>query len=216
MRSSAAKRWMGLVASILLVPAWELSRFVDRNLLLPLTPHHLRWIIVAATLLVSAWALRRWWRFPRRSTSNSLARKTAKWAGLFVTLASAGIWLASGFVYVGYTDARSFLINANGGVGVLDRSASPDRYYYFTPGFRVAFRQEWSFFDPPEYGNWTFELSGSPATILFPLWLLPFLFGWPTALLWWLDRRPTTGCATCGYDLTGNTSGRCPECGEPF
>ena len=22
-------------------------------------------------------------------------------------------------------------------------------------------------------------------------------------------------CATCGYDLTGNTSGRCPECGTP-
>lgn len=29
-------------------------------------------------------------------------------------------------------------------------------------------------------------------------------------------RAPTAGhCTQCSYDLTGNTSGRCPECGEP-
>lgn len=39
----------------------------------------------------------------------------------------------------------------------------------------------------------------------------------PVAILWRLDRPriPPGHCATCGYDLTGNTSGRCPECGEP-
>ena len=26
-------------------------------------------------------------------------------------------------------------------------------------------------------------------------------------------RRRPGSCVTCGYDLTGNTSGRCPECG---
>jgi hypothetical protein len=31
---------------------------------------------------------------------------------------------------------------------------------------------------------------------------------------WW--RRPRPGCCQgCGYDLTGNVSGRCPECGRP-
>ena len=31
-------------------------------------------------------------------------------------------------------------------------------------------------------------------------------------------RRPSRRgvCARCGYDLTGNTSGTCPECGEPL
>lgn len=29
-----------------------------------------------------------------------------------------------------------------------------------------------------------------------------------------LVRFPGTGCIDCGYDLTGNTSGRCPECGS--
>jgi hypothetical protein len=29
-----------------------------------------------------------------------------------------------------------------------------------------------------------------------------------------LRRRPPPGCCTCGYDLTGNVTGRCPECGS--
>jgi len=37
----------------------------------------------------------------------------------------------------------------------------------------------------------------------------------PTAWLWWRDRRriPPGHCQKCGYNLTGNVSGRCPECG---
>ena len=27
------------------------------------------------------------------------------------------------------------------------------------------------------------------------------------------DRQPGNLCRTCGYDLTGNESGVCPECG---
>jgi hypothetical protein len=46
--------------------------------------------------------------------------------------------------------------------------------------------------------------------------LLVLLLGVPaTALLWWLDRQRPGFCRECGYDLTGNVSGRCPECGTP-
>lgn len=50
-----------------------------------------------------------------------------------------------------------------------------------------------------------------------PLWL-PFLAAaLPTGVLWHRDRRPPPGhCQACGYNLTGNTSGVCPECGEPI
>jgi rubrerythrin len=38
-------------------------------------------------------------------------------------------------------------------------------------------------------------------------------------LIWIIRRlrqRPKVGCCTaCGYNLTGNTSGVCPECGTP-
>ena len=37
-----------------------------------------------------------------------------------------------------------------------------------------------------------------------------------TGLLWWQDNRsfPAGYCRNCGYDLTANVSGRCPECGK--
>ena len=46
--------------------------------------------------------------------------------------------------------------------------------------------------------------------------VLPFLLlGAPTAWLFYRDRRRVPGaCATCGYDLVGNTTGVCPECGR--
>jgi len=42
------------------------------------------------------------------------------------------------------------------------------------------------------------------------------LFGVPTAYLWYRDRRrfPPGHCPSCGYNLTGNQSGVCPECGN--
>lgn len=60
------------------------------------------------------------------------------------------------------------------------------------------------------------ELSslGYRATHL-PLWIPLVVIGVPAGLLWWRGyRRPRRGhCPRCGYDLTGNVSGRCPECG---
>ena len=47
-----------------------------------------------------------------------------------------------------------------------------------------------------------------------PVWILVVIVGLPTVILWWRDRRPKEGCCkTCKYDLTGNISGICPECG---
>ena len=48
-----------------------------------------------------------------------------------------------------------------------------------------------------------------------PIWLPLVLSVSPALVLWlWRDRRPGVGwCQECGYNLAGNTSGRCPECG---
>jgi len=50
----------------------------------------------------------------------------------------------------------------------------------------------------------------------FPAWI-PLAFAGPlTVLLFILDRLSPPGkCRECGYDLTGNVSGVCPECGSP-
>lgn len=50
----------------------------------------------------------------------------------------------------------------------------------------------------------------------FPLWVIPVLIALPTTYLFWIDRRrlPEHCCSNCGYNLTGNVSGVCPECGH--
>jgi hypothetical protein len=50
---------------------------------------------------------------------------------------------------------------------------------------------------------------------VLPFWALLVAGAILSAWLWWRDRRPPPGhCQSCGYDLTGNASGVCPECGE--
>jgi hypothetical protein len=58
----------------------------------------------------------------------------------------------------------------------------------------------------------------APLVVLTGVWNA-FVAG---AMLYWVARRARVGprwrgggvCRECGYDLTGNVSGRCPECGE--
>ncbi len=51
--------------------------------------------------------------------------------------------------------------------------------------------------------------------VILPLWLPLLIAAIPTAFLWHRDRRchPLGHCRKCGYDLRGNESGRCSECG---
>ena len=43
-----------------------------------------------------------------------------------------------------------------------------------------------------------------------PLWMPAVGFA---ALAWFTRAMPPGCCAVCGYNLTGNVSGKCPECG---
>ncbi len=50
--------------------------------------------------------------------------------------------------------------------------------------------------------------------IRLPLWIPALLVAIPSFLLWWRNRKlMPVGHCECGYDLTGNVSGVCPECG---
>ena len=72
--------------------------------------------------------------------------------------------------------------------------------------------------------NFTFSILNQPQSIgnpnghvvTIPFWLIIAVFS-PFAFLQWrrtyLDRRLPGHCPTCHYDLTGNTTGVCPECG---
>ena len=60
-------------------------------------------------------------------------------------------------------------------------------------------------------GAWPVTLRDRPYFVDFDA------VGFPTAIMWWRDRRPKAGfCKVCKYDLTGNVSGTCPECGTEY
>ena len=86
---------------------------------------------------------------------------------------------------------------------------SPAPGWVFGGGYFIIPEMGW-FFAVYQTPYWT-RVVNIP---LYPYFLATILL---TAFLWWRDRRriPPGHCQTCGYDLTGNVSGRCPECGEP-
>jgi len=56
--------------------------------------------------------------------------------------------------------------------------------------------------------------SGGFTTLSVPLWMLFAALITPLVISVVRCARTRPGCCpACGYDLTGNTSGRCPECG---
>jgi hypothetical protein len=73
-----------------------------------------------------------------------------------------------------------------------------------TYGFGLA-HSDWS--DP----KWASQLA-----LEFPMWFGTTVFA-VLPLVWLLTRRrrrlSAGSCARCGYDLTANASGTCPECG---
>ncbi len=76
--------------------------------------------------------------------------------------------------------------------------------------------QGWSCFpfpQPLQFGDIFWRPWHDPKVPIVPLWM-PFLAVLVPSLIGWVrSRRPPPGHCACGYDLTGNFSGVCPECG---
>jgi hypothetical protein len=70
-----------------------------------------------------------------------------------------------------------------------------------------------------ENGGWcAYEVLGIPVVlhVVGNVLIWSLVFALPLSLLFGFfrpRRQPTGKCRNCGYDLTGNLSGRCPECG---
>jgi hypothetical protein len=143
-------------------------------------------------------------------------RRILKWAGTAVCLLLIGLFALSMRYQVDWKnpDASVHLAFWAGHV-ILDSSATA-RPLMSRPGWHfgrisgplrdlaaVPFR-------PPSV-YW----SAGRIRLECPLWIPLVLAAAPTVILWRRDRhRPPPGhCQKCGYNLTGNVSGRCPECG---
>jgi hypothetical protein len=67
---------------------------------------------------------------------------------------------------------------------------------------------------PSWSAGFVYNRSSNHLDIGVPIWLPFLLFAAPTTWLWHRNRRVPPGhCRKCRYDLTGITTGICPECG---
>ena len=137
-------------------------------------------------------------------------RRIAKWVGLglCVVILCLGAWSTTHGLLRGWLSLHS-----------------PSRFILITDGqLSVRWGPPWDKHDP----GWSIEphgfslVLGTPDfyfssgywSVQLPLWLPLVIVAIPTAILWHRDRPPRKGyCLHCGYNLTGNESGVCPECG---
>ncbi len=174
------------------------------------------WLLALCGLL----AVRAWHRHRPRIFFLRL-----RWWGKWLATSTAMVFLAAGawsaFRLAGFASVRPpvGLVLAAGRVQVESLSFPP------MPGNR----KQWDVFsDPIPTGimpwyeragmTWPQVQLGQPWVVVVPVWLLLLVAVPPCVLLWRLDGGETQvdGCSHCSYDLTGNESGTCPECGKPI
>jgi hypothetical protein len=134
---------------------------------------------------------------------HSRIRRILKWAGLVVCGLISLLWVITFFREFGYAGARTAFTIGPGYFGIFFHEPFLVQGWFFVPT-ESSFRCWWPI--PHLCGN----------HFLFPFSLLLVVIAIPTAFLFWRDRRiPPGHCQSCGYNLRGNVSGVCPECGTP-
>ena len=156
---------------------------------------------------------------PNRMWGNTVKPRrpgrVLRWVGLGVCVSIAAIWIAAQWRTFVFTTGMGLDISIAGGYLMVDRTDTPP---YAPLSFDVM--------PLPPTTTALARLGVDPHYVETPfsgtrhflnLWILLALSGLTTAGLWFLARPPASGfCPHCGYNLTGNTAGRCPECGASF
>jgi hypothetical protein len=154
---------------------------------------------------------------------RSRTRRILKWVGLVGCVFVVVTWGGSAVRRVGLQcDTRNSRSLAHVEFGLLkferyqtpgESPGTPVFSYHWWPAYALPWWPDRFGFSWPAFST----VSGSPSSVfvMVPCWLLQAVAAIPTAFLWYRDRRfPRNHCQQCGYDLMGNESGTCPECGE--
>ena len=144
---------------------------------------------------------------------RSRVRRGLKWVGLALCAAALGLWVFSMEFFVLHGPYpmmdHGVLFAMTRGSALMEAQPGADCYYGGSGMFRSKSR------DGPLWVPECTWSRGGHKYLRVPLWMPVLTLALPTGFLWWRDRRfPKGYCQTCGYDLTGDVSGVCPECGE--
>lgn len=112
----------------------------------------------------------------------------------------------------GSSDESRGIVFWGGALGLARDSSGSDSCV--PPGIEWGWNEGTPVFAEVRWPN-VVPLSASSSIIVIPLWLPLVILGVGTVAAWACGRSRVnqTCCAICAYDLTGNLSGRCPECG---
>ncbi len=131
----------------------------------------------------------------------SRTRRVLKWSSTAVCLLIGLGWISSIVEDISFTSPRAAVTISDGVTEFFWLEPAGARWYRGTwyAGWGIALTETWKF----------------RRILELPCWVFLAAVSLPTAVLWYRDRRIPPGfCQNCGYNLTGNVSGRCPECGE--
>lgn len=157
----------------------------------------------------------------KRARPFSRFRRFVKRLAIIATISLAVVWLGSQRWRLSFLSA-----GANYELAVSSACLRFDwipfsyqgvQKFTFSPGFNFS-RHYFT------RGRWLpgIAIGGCPGNVVVPLWLATaaallawLILSWPDLRARWLAwRLGPDHCLRCGYDLTGNVSGRCPECGK--
>jgi len=153
-------------------------------------------------------------------------RTMSRWAGRFIVLLSIGLCVAVSRLSVRSYDASDWAFVARGRM-VLEsfHGETVLEFYPPSPNSPWCGWQELTDFTPAPSGVMDFGVNvrggptaDVPPNVRFPDWSVIILTAiapvvYVSLLLRALARVRRGICRGCGYNLTGNTSGVCPECG---
>ena len=142
------------------------------------------------------------------------ASRILTWAGLVFCSLIIVVWALSTRYALTHGGRQHIFMVEGGGISISTVSADPPNFGW---GVHKLQRPVGPAFSSASIRWPRIIWESNLWLVAIPFWLILVCIGIPTACFWRLDRRRhgPDSCQQCGYDLTGNVSGRCPECGTP-
>ncbi len=140
-------------------------------------------------------------------------RRILKWAGVAMCVLTFAVWVLSlrGTTYYYLHGAGGF--GWSHGYMTVMWGQRPGQLP-LGPGWRHRPQPAYQPITDPDVFPWP-PLGRMGNEVFVACWLVLSISTLFTICAWWAHRRriPPGHCKKCGYNLTGNVSGICPECG---